>query len=273
MPFWPLQGYLIRFCVHLHRHLFFVATNLTWCHTRFNDSLNCATSPIGNFLFAFCSIISIVSHGSAAAIRHHLASGIYNVILFIRLFLLPVLVYVKRLPVKESVSHTCAVAGGVPSLFPFFYIWNKTLYSLYSHFLLFYVFLFRGAFFWRHKTCIRKSIEQWRSLFSFFKDGLPHFSFVLRLLSHFLGCLILRIFIVGSLESTATVVSVRWVSLVVVLINFFPLFFLCPFWQILWTAMSLAMGLEIRGDIIRGLPCIKRLNQLFCPTAGNRYPG
>ncbi|EFX84314.1 hypothetical protein DAPPUDRAFT_47496 [Daphnia pulex] len=42
---------------------------------------------------------------------------------------------------------------------------------------------------------------------------------------------------------------------------------------ILWTAMSMAMGLEIRGDIIRGLPCIKRLNQLFCPTAGNRYPG
>lgn len=42
---------------------------------------------------------------------------------------------------------------------------------------------------------------------------------------------------------------------------------------ILWTAMSLAMGLEIRADIIRGLPCIKRLNQLFCPTAGNRYPG
>ncbi len=37
--------------------------------------------------------------------------------------------------------------------------------------------------------------------------------------------------------------------------------------------MSLAMGVEIRGDIIRGLPCIKRLNQLFCPTAGNRYPG
>lgn len=42
---------------------------------------------------------------------------------------------------------------------------------------------------------------------------------------------------------------------------------------ILWTAMSMAMGLELRGDIIRGLPCIKRLNQLFCPTAGNRYPG
>ena len=156
MPFWPLQGYLIRFCVHLHRHLFFVATNLTWCHTRFNDSLNCATSPIGNFLFAFCSIISIVSHGSAAAIRHHLASGIYNVILFIRLFLLPVLVYVKRLPVKESVSHTCAVAGGVPSLFPFFYIWNKTLYSLYSHFLLFYVFLFRGAFFLASQNVYKK---------------------------------------------------------------------------------------------------------------------
>lgn len=43
--------------------------------------------------------------------------------------------------------------------------------------------------------------------------------------------------------------------------------------QILWTAMSLALGVEIQGEIIRGLPCIKRLNQLFCPTAGNRYPG
>ena len=37
--------------------------------------------------------------------------------------------------------------------------------------------------------------------------------------------------------------------------------------------MSLALGVEIQGEIIRGLPCIKRLNQLFCPTAGNRYPG
>lgn len=27
------------------------------------------------------------------------------------------------------------------------------------------------------------------------------------------------------------------------------------------------------GEIIRGLPCIKRLNQLFCPSGGNSYPG
>jgi hypothetical protein len=36
--------------------------------------------------------------------------------------------------------------------------------------------------------------------------------------------------------------------------------------------LSYALGLEIRGEILRGLPCIKRLNQLFCPTAGNTYP-
>jgi len=47
----------------------------------------------------------------------------------------------------------------------------------------------------------------------------------------------------------------------------------CTTIVILWTAMSLALGVEIQGEIIRGLPCIKRLNQLFCPTAGNRYPG
>ncbi|XP_066994516.1 protein spaetzle 3 isoform X2 [Anabrus simplex] len=41
---------------------------------------------------------------------------------------------------------------------------------------------------------------------------------------------------------------------------------------ILWTALSLALGLEIRGEIIRGVPCIKRFHQLFCPTAGSSYP-
>merc|ERR1719228_990207 len=41
---------------------------------------------------------------------------------------------------------------------------------------------------------------------------------------------------------------------------------------VLWTALSLALGLEIQGEIIQGLPCIKRLNQLFCPSAGNTYP-
>ncbi|KAG8235067.1 hypothetical protein J437_LFUL015309 [Ladona fulva] len=42
--------------------------------------------------------------------------------------------------------------------------------------------------------------------------------------------------------------------------------------MILWTALSLALGLEIRGEVIRGVPCIKRFHQLFCPTAGNNYP-
>lgn len=42
--------------------------------------------------------------------------------------------------------------------------------------------------------------------------------------------------------------------------------------SILWTALSLALGLEIRGEVIRGVPCIKRFQQLFCPTAGNSYP-
>lgn len=49
--------------------------------------------------------------------------------------------------------------------------------------------------------------------------------------------------------------------------NIFDLFF-----QIWWTALSLALGLEVRGDIIKGLPCVKRFNQLFCPSAGNTYP-
>ncbi|XP_031627250.1 protein spaetzle 3 [Contarinia nasturtii] len=42
-----------------------------------------------------------------------------------------------------------------------------------------------------------------------------------------------------------------------------------PIW---WTALSVALGLEIRGDVIKGTPCVKRHNQLFCPTAGNSYP-
>ncbi|GLV34658.1 spatzle 3 [Carabus blaptoides fortunei] len=42
--------------------------------------------------------------------------------------------------------------------------------------------------------------------------------------------------------------------------------------MILWTALSVALGIEIRGEIIRGVPCIKRYHQLFCPTAGNSYP-
>ncbi|KAB7497986.1 hypothetical protein Anas_03676, partial [Armadillidium nasatum] len=33
---------------------------------------------------------------------------------------------------------------------------------------------------------------------------------------------------------------------------------------VLWTALSLALGVERRGELIRGLPCITRFNQLFC---------
>uniref|UniRef100_A0A1A9V1V7 Spaetzle domain-containing protein n=1 Tax=Glossina austeni TaxID=7395 RepID=A0A1A9V1V7_GLOAU len=39
-----------------------------------------------------------------------------------------------------------------------------------------------------------------------------------------------------------------------------------------WTALSVALGLDVRGDVIKGVPCIKRYHQLFCPTAGNSYP-
>ncbi|EZA51646.1 hypothetical protein DMN91_003493 [Ooceraea biroi] len=41
---------------------------------------------------------------------------------------------------------------------------------------------------------------------------------------------------------------------------------------ILWTALSVALGVELRGDLVRGAPCIKKYHQLFCPTAGNTYP-
>nr|XP_022917013.1 protein spaetzle 3 isoform X2 [Onthophagus taurus] len=41
---------------------------------------------------------------------------------------------------------------------------------------------------------------------------------------------------------------------------------------ILWTALSLALGVELRGNLIRGVPCYKRDYQLYCPTAGNTYP-
>lgn len=47
---------------------------------------------------------------------------------------------------------------------------------------------------------------------------------------------------------------------------------LCLLLTIWWTALSVALGLEIRGEIIKGTPCVKRFNQLFCPTAGNSYP-
>ncbi|CAH4030091.1 unnamed protein product [Pieris brassicae] len=41
---------------------------------------------------------------------------------------------------------------------------------------------------------------------------------------------------------------------------------------ILWTALSVALGYELQGQIIRGVPCVKRNFQLYCPTAGNTYP-
>lgn len=44
------------------------------------------------------------------------------------------------------------------------------------------------------------------------------------------------------------------------------------FLSILWTALSVALGLELRGEYIRGVPCVKKYQQLFCPTAGNAYP-
>lgn len=42
--------------------------------------------------------------------------------------------------------------------------------------------------------------------------------------------------------------------------------------QIWWTALSLALGFDLQGDIVRGVPCVKRNHQLFCPSAGNTYP-
>lgn len=41
---------------------------------------------------------------------------------------------------------------------------------------------------------------------------------------------------------------------------------------ILWTALSVALGYEVKGDFIRGPPCIKKYHQLYCPTAGSTYP-
>lgn len=42
--------------------------------------------------------------------------------------------------------------------------------------------------------------------------------------------------------------------------------------MMLWTFLSISVGLDIRGEIIRGYPCIKRYYQLYCPTPGNNYP-
>ena len=45
------------------------------------------------------------------------------------------------------------------------------------------------------------------------------------------------------------------------------------FRQLFWTALNIALGYQVQGDqVIRGLPCIKRLRQLFCSNAGSQYP-
>lgn len=45
------------------------------------------------------------------------------------------------------------------------------------------------------------------------------------------------------------------------------------FVPIFWTALNIALGYQVQGDqVIRGLPCIKRLRQLFCTNAGSQYP-
>nr|XP_023019907.1 protein spaetzle 3-like [Leptinotarsa decemlineata] len=46
----------------------------------------------------------------------------------------------------------------------------------------------------------------------------------------------------------------------------------CHSLTILWTALSIALGVEIRGEYIRGVPCIIKNQQLYCPTAGTSYP-
>ncbi|CAG0914618.1 unnamed protein product [Notodromas monacha] len=42
--------------------------------------------------------------------------------------------------------------------------------------------------------------------------------------------------------------------------------------MILWTALSVVLGIETRAEIIRGLPCVKMLHQLLCTRPGNTYP-
>ncbi|GAB6032229.1 hypothetical protein CHUAL_010869 [Chamberlinius hualienensis] len=36
--------------------------------------------------------------------------------------------------------------------------------------------------------------------------------------------------------------------------------------------MSLAVALDIHGEIVRGYPCVRRHNQLYCSTPGPDYP-
>ncbi|CAH0564696.1 unnamed protein product [Brassicogethes aeneus] len=41
---------------------------------------------------------------------------------------------------------------------------------------------------------------------------------------------------------------------------------------ILWTALSVALGYERSGEILRGVPCVKKNQQLMCPSPGPSYP-
>lgn len=38
-------------------------------------------------------------------------------------------------------------------------------------------------------------------------------------------------------------------------------------------SMTALDGNEIRPQVVHGYPCIKRLNQLYCPSPGRKYPG
>lgn len=42
--------------------------------------------------------------------------------------------------------------------------------------------------------------------------------------------------------------------------------------QLLLVLILLACTLDIRAEIVKGYPCFRRLNQLYCPTPGNNYP-
>jgi len=45
--------------------------------------------------------------------------------------------------------------------------------------------------------------------------------------------------------------------------------------SLLVSCVCCAMSMDVNnggGEVIRGLPCVKRLNQLFCPSAGTSYP-
>ena len=51
------------------------------------------------------------------------------------------------------------------------------------------------------------------------------------------------------------------------------LLFMFPILQVTLLHSTLPMDANNGGgEIIRGLPCVKRLNQLFCGSAGNTYP-